>query len=202
MKRALMFVVAGIFALMLIGAIAVYVIGQRTPTKDPVVKQPTSAEGADSDERLIFPELVGTSLLLEQVSVPSELSGDFKLVVVSYDVSQQPDIDEWLPALEELNEEFPRMAGYYIPLLPKSAADTSVFIIGGMAAVAKSDVDRARTVVVFTNVEAFNRLVNVPNMEAVQLFLLDQNQRILWQGSGHYNENTVDELRAALQSTL
>ncbi len=199
MKRALLFVVAGIFALILIGAIAVYMIGQRTPTEDPVVKQPTSDEGADSDESLIFPELVGTSLLLEQISVPSELSGDFKLVVVSYDVSQQPDVDEWLPALEDLNEEFPQLAGYYIPLLPKSAADTSVFIIGGMAAVAKSDVDRARTIIVFTNVEAFNRLVNVPNIEAVQLFLLDQNQRILWQASGHYNEDTLDELRTALQ---
>lgn len=196
MKRVLLFVAAGIFALILIGAIAVYLIGQRTPTEDPVVK------GAAPDESLIFPELVGTSLLLEQISVPSELSGDFKLVVVSYDVSQQPDVDEWLPALEDLNEAFPQLAGYYIPLLPKSAADASVFIIGGMVAAAKSDVDRARTIVVFTNVEAFNRLVNVPDMEAVQLFLLDQNQHILWRGSGHYNEKMLDELRTALQEAL
>lgn len=199
MKRALLSIVAGIFVLILLGAIAVYIIGQRTPTEDPIVK---TSEGTASDESPIFPELVGTSLLLEQVGFPSELSGDFKLVVVSYDVSQQPDVDEWLPALEELNKAFPQLAGYYIPLLPKSAADSSVFIIGGMAAAAKSDVDRARTIVVFTNVEAFNRLVNVPDLESIQLFLLDQNQHILWQGSGHYNEKTLDELRAVLQGAL
>lgn len=199
MKRALLFVAAGIFALILLGTLIVYIIGQRTPTEDPIVK---TSEGAASYESPIFPELVGTSLLLEQVGFPSELSGDFKLVVVSYDVSQQPDVDEWLPALEELNEVFPQLAGYYIPLLPKSAADSSVFIIGGMAATAKSDVDRARTVVVFTNVEAFNRLVNVPDLESIQLFLLDQNQHILWQGSGHYNEKILVELRTVLQGTL
>ncbi|MBI5929559.1 MAG: hypothetical protein HY862_09635 [Chloroflexi bacterium] len=202
MKRALLFFAAGIFALILIGAGVVYVLGQRTPTKDPVIKQSTSAEGAAPNESLVFPELVGTSLLLEQVSVPSDLAGDYKLVVVSYDASQQLDVDEWLPALEDLNEEFPQLAGYYIPLLPKSAADSSVFIIGGMAAVAKSDVDRGRTIVVFTNVDSFNRLVNVPNKDVIQLFLIDQNQHILWQGSGLYNEKMLDELRAILQDTL
>lgn len=200
MKQTSLIIVAGILLVgVIVGAMVVYLIGQQTPTEDPV---PASANVADPDQSLVFPELVGTSLLLDQVRVPSELSGELKLLVVSYDDSQQPDVDEWLPALEDLNEEFPQLAGYYIPLLPKSAADSSIFIIGGMAAVAKSDVDRARTIVVFTNVEALNQLVNVLDKDTIQLFLLDQNQRVLWHGSGIYDENTREALRTAIEAAV
>jgi hypothetical protein len=188
MKRTFLFVGIGILALILIGAGVIYAIGQNTPAEDPVQR-----------ESRAFPELIGTSLLLEQVRVPSALSGDFKLIVVSYDDAQQPDVDEWLPALENLNDDFPQIAGYYVPMLPKSAADSSFFIIGGMAAVAQNDTDRARTIVVFTNVDAFNQLVDVPNTDTIQLFLLDDDQKIIWQGSGIYNENTLNDLRDKLE---
>lgn len=188
MKRTFLFIGIGILALVIIGGAIIYAIGQNTPAEDPVQR-----------ESRTFPELIGTSLLLEQVSVPSALTGDFKLIVVSYDSAQQPDVDEWLPALEDLNDDFPQLAGYYVPMLPKSAADSSFFIIGGMAAVADNDTDRARTIVVFTNVDAFNQLVDVPNKDAIQLFLLDGDQKIIWQGSGIYNEKTLDDLRAKLQ---
>ena len=189
MKRTLIFIGIGILAFVVLGIGLIYAIGQNTPTEDPI-----------QGESRTFPELIGTSLLLEQTSIPSTLSGDFKLIVVSYDDTQQPDVDGWLPALEALNQEFPRLAGYYVPMLPKSAADSSFFIIGGMAAVAKNDTDRARTIVVFTNVDAFNQLVDVPHTDAIQLFLLDGDQKIIWQGSGIYNEETRDDLRAELEA--
>jgi hypothetical protein len=187
MKRALLMVGAGIVLLVVVGVAAAFVIGQGTPTDDPVQREVQT-----------FPDVTGTSLLLEQVKVPGELSGDYKLIVVSYEVEQQGDVNEWLPALEALKQEFPRLAGYYVPLLPKDAADSSTFIIGGMSLAAGNDTDRARTIVVFTNVDAFNGLVGVEDKATIQLFLLGGDNEILWHGSGAYSDSTLAALRAAL----
>jgi hypothetical protein len=145
-----------------------------------------------------FPLLNGTNLLLEKIRVPDDLSGEFRLLVIAYDSDQQVFVDKWLLPLEELNADYPQLAGYYIPLLPQDTADAAVPIIGGMTLAAKDDRDRARTVVVFTDVDAFNRLVGVPDTSQIQLFLLDSEGAIRWHGSGRYQYETLASLENAL----
>lgn len=184
-KRILWFIAFLAIPILLVGFAAV-IAANRTPTDDPV------------DRDTAFPGLEGTNLLMETVSVPDDLPGDLKLIVVAYDTDQQPIVDKWLLPLEELQGRFPQLAGYYVPLLPQSASDASLFIISGMTLAAQNDTDRARTAVVFTDVEAFNQLVEVPDTSAVQLFLLDTQQKIRWHGSGSYQYATLAALEAVL----
>ncbi len=155
----------------------------------------TDAPQAQGDA---FPQLRGTNLLLETVHIPDDLAGTYQLLVIAYDTEQQPLVNEWLAPLEALNARYPQLGGYYVPLLPQETADAALFIIGGMTAVASGDDDRARTVVTFTDVEAFNALVAVEGRDTVRLFLLDEHGTIHWQGSGPYAPDTLAALEAAL----
>jgi hypothetical protein len=138
-------------------------------------------------------------MLGEEMTVPADLGDGLKLIVVAYDDGQQPDVDGWLEPLESLNADFPELRGYYIPLLPKSAADAAVPIIWGMYLGAGSDENRERTVVVFTDVEEFNRLVAIDRVDEVRLFLLGDDDVILWEAAGAYSVETLTGLQSALE---
>lgn len=181
--------VAGILALL---AVVVYLFGQNIDTADP------SSETQNNPDLLAFPVIEGTNLLLDELTVPTDLNGTLKLIVVSYDDSQQPIVDEWLAPLEETNDKFPELAGYYVPLLPKSAADSAFFIIGGMGLVAGNDENRARTIVVFTDVDKFNELLDIEDKMAVRLFLLNEEDNVVWQTAGAFSPDAIEELEAAL----
>jgi hypothetical protein len=51
---------------------------------------------------------------------------------------------------------------------------------------------------VFTDVDAFNDILEIPGVETLQLFLLDENGSILWRGSGNYNPETLESLEMVL----
>jgi hypothetical protein len=71
-----------------------------------------------------------------------------------------------------------------------------------MTLAASSDRDRERTIVIFTDVNKFNEVLEIPGTDEVQLFLLDADNEIQWRGSGafqydtlHALENRLDELK-------
>ncbi len=175
-----------------IGLIVMFVVSQTIPAEDPVL------EDSPATETFVqFPSVPGTNLNFDRVRVPHDLSVGPKLIVVSYDESQQSDVDAWLPPLEALQDEYTSLRGYYMPLLPKDASDRGAFIIGGMSVMA-SNADRERTIVVFTNVDLFNELTEVPNQDSIQLFLLDEQNWIRWRETGLTTDEKVESLRNAL----
>lgn len=188
MKKRI-FIFVGVLALILIGGVIVAVaIGQRAPADNPV----------DTGKANTFPILKGTNLLLEQKTVPDDLAEGLKLILVAYDAEQQIFVDKWLKPLEALNDQYPQLSGYYVPLLPQDTRDAAVAILGGMILAAKSDEDRARTVVVFTDIDAFNNMVEIEGVKDVQLFLLDANNQIRWRGTGAYAYETLQSLEQSL----
>lgn len=180
-------------ALVILAVIVVVLIGQGVPDDDPIA-QPTSTVS----NLPVFPKLTGTNLNFDEVRIPTDLDAGLKLLVVSYESDQQPDVDGWLTPLETLNEQYPDLAGYYLPLLPKDTADSAAFIIGGMAMMA-SDTNRTRTIIVFTDVERFNQLVGVESQDAIQLFLLDAENQIRWRAIGTYSDDKLQTLGEALE---
>ena len=185
-KRFLRWLIGGL-VFMVIAVGAAFVVAGQMVDSDAPVERPTA-----------FPLLKGTNLKMENLSIPDELSGEYKLILVAYDTDQQVFVDKWLKPLEELNQRYPQLAGYYVPLLPTSAVDAALPILGGMTIAASSDHDRKRTIVVFTDVDTFNVLVDVPDKDEVQLFLLDADNQIRWHGSGSYDHDTLSSLENVL----
>lgn len=184
MKKRFFFLLLGIAAI-----VGIFIIvRQATPADDPIAPEVENA----------FPILKGTNLKFEQVTVPDDLADGLKLIVVAYDSDQQIYVDKWLRPLEKLNEEYPQLSGYYVPLLPQDTRDAALAILGGMTLAASGDADRVRTIVVFTDVTAFNEIVGVSGINEVQLFLLDENNRIRWHGAGGYQYKTLQSLEQAL----
>lgn len=192
MQKRRLWLIGSLFGVVISAVVLVVIIGRGVSTDDPV-PQPTSTLSS----LLVFPKLTGTNLNFSEVRIPTDWGTGTKLIVVSYESAQQPDVDAWLLPLEALNEQYPNLAGYYLPLLPKSASDNAAFIIGGMSVMA-SNANRARTIIIFTDVDRFNQLVGVESKAAIQLFLLDTTNQIRWQVDGSYDDDKLQDLAEAL----
>jgi len=195
LKSSLFRAALGAFiSLVLIGLILYGVSRNLAPVSDPIDR--STAEQAS------FPSLEGVNLRFETVAVPSALAGEYRLVVVAYDTDQQTLVNKWLRPLELLNEQYPQLRGYYLPLLPQDTADAALAIIGGMTLAATSDRDRERTVVVFTDVAGFNDLLDIPDTATLHLFLLDAQGAIQWRGNGPYDPDTLASLETRLAELI
>lgn len=194
MQKRRLWLIGSLFGVVISAIVLVVLIGRGVSTDDPV-PQPTSTLSS----LLIFPKLTGTNLNFSEVRIPTDWGVGTKLVVISYESAQQPDVDAWLSPLETLNEQYPNLAGYYLPLLPKSASDNAAFIIGGMSVMASS-ANRARTIIIFTDVDRFNQLVGLDSKTTIQLFLLDTANQIRWQAAGGYDDGKLQDLAEALAS--
>lgn len=174
----------------LVGFATWYFLDKEVATDDP---QPQAAA---------FPILEGQDLTDTQITIPHDLRGEQKLLVVAYDSDQQSVVDAWLDPLEALNDEFPNLRGYYVPLLPKEAADRAGVIIGFMSLAAGSQQNRERTIIVFTDVGEFNRLMDVVNTSEIQLFLLDKDNGIVWRSQGEYTAEKLNDLQRNLAQSV
>ena len=190
-KKRLFRVLAIVAVMIVVGIAAVVIISRQLISSDA----PVAGSGENA-----FPQFEGTNLLMDSMSVPDDLDGELRLIVVAFDRDQQTLMDEWLLSLEELQAAYPELRGYFTPLLPQSAADAALPIIAAVSAAASNDRDRARTIIVFTDVDAFNEILDIPGKDVLQLFLLDENGAILWRGSGNYDPATLESLENSIES--
>ncbi len=195
MKRWVWWAGLLISVLVVVTVAAAFVISQRVPTDDPKVQNATTGT------LTTFPNLAGTNLLFDEVHVPADLGTGLKLIVTAYAIEQREVVYDWLNPFDQLSEEFPHLSGYFVPLLPKSMADRALFIIGSISLVV-NERDRTRTIIVFTDVEGFNELVDVNGKEMIQLFLVDGENRIVWRESGDFKPEKLEALRVILDALV
>ncbi|MCD4687320.1 MAG: hypothetical protein K8S97_15435 [Anaerolineae bacterium] len=196
MKRRFQLLALLILTAIVVVVVAALIVSQHIPTDDPKVQD------NQTGTLNTFPDLVGTNLLFKELHIPADMDLGPRLIVTAYDIQHQAAAYDWLVPLAQLNEEFPQLSGYFVPLLPKSASGSAVIVIGTMAVAIGDDWDRANTIVVFTDVEKFNEMVDVDSKEDIQLFLVDHRSQIVWRASGDFEAAKLANLRAALEALL
>lgn len=189
----------GFIGILLLIGLAVFIasllFSDTVPTNDLIV---ANSNKALDEPQLTFPILNGVNLEFTEQTIPGDLKSSLNLIVVAYTVDQQEDVEAWLPYLEDLNADYPDLAGYYVPILPKDTADSALFIIGGMALYASGEEDRQRTIVVFSDVEAFNEVLVVEGTDNIRLFLVDKDGQVFWQNEGVYTAEKFNNLADTL----
>ncbi len=79
-----------------------------------------------------FPTISGQDLLRRKVTLPSGLEGQLNLVLVAFQRWHQTLIDSWLPAVNELEDHYPGLRHYELPVLARMDLLARTFINEGM----------------------------------------------------------------------
>jgi len=174
--------------------IAAYLLFARAPESSSV-----GIEDEACDLCLRFPEISGESLSGETFQLPADFEGDYVLVIVPFDEAQQVNASSWLPLARELAQTQPDFAYYNVPVFPRMSAPLRTIIRTGMNITIADASLRDLTITVFLDDrDAFLAALEIPDVDAMQVLLLNRDWDVIWRGAGDFSEGQGESLRAAL----
>jgi hypothetical protein len=157
---------------------------------------------------MAFPSLTGTSLLGDQVRLPSELPSERTLVLCAFKQHQQGQVDRWIDrAVAELGVAASPLglkgdvatAVIEVPCLGRKWRPVRRFIDGGMASSIAQPPILARTITVYGDVAAIVRALGAPSTAEVQARVVRRSGEVLAAAAGEPEGAGWDEIAAPLR---
>ncbi len=154
---------------------------------------------AQSDTSRYFPEVDGTNLEGRHFSLPADFEGELNVVLVAFRREQQADVDTWLPYLTALAAERSKVRVYEVPTLNRSYSLVRPFIDGGMARGIPQKATREATITLYINKTPFKRALGITREDAIRVFLVASDGRVLWHADGQHTSEAAAELASEIE---
>lgn len=135
-----------------------------------------------------FPEVTGSNLLRQKVTLPVDLQGKLKILFIAFQQWQQAWVDSWVSTARQLEQSFPGVQFYEIPVIQKMNILSQTFINEGMRAGIPNPTTRQKTITLYIDKKAFRRALDIPQEETIWVLLLDQEGNVLWRTEGAYSQ--------------
>jgi hypothetical protein len=159
----------------------------------------TGAPAQGAPERR-FPEVTGSDLNGRSLSLPGDFSGPKSLVFIAFEMRQQEDIDSWLPFVQNLKKEDPRLGVFELPTIAQGYLFLRSIIENGMRSGIKDPAARASTITLFLDVKAFAGAFGLPTTRDIAALVVSPAGEILALVAGRYSEQGAAVLSQALAS--
>ncbi len=182
--------------ILLLAALAVLVSVTTAPATSSVTALPCLSGAAGC---LRFPAITGETLTGEQLALPEDFGGRFALVTVPFDREQQVMANGWLPFARELAEQTSGLTFYSVAIFPDMAAPMRAFIRLGMNAVIPADIHAVTLTAFLQDRQTFLDALAVPNVSAIQVFLINADGDVLWRGQGEFTPEQGEDVRTVLE---
>lgn len=129
----------------------------------------------------------GRSLAGEDVRLPDDLPAERTLAVLAFQQWQQSSVDQWIARAEAVGvpgspldmDADDQTCVVEIPVLSTRWKLGRGFIDGGMAASIRVPRVLARTITVYTNVSAFQKVLGIPGSDVVQACVVTPQGEVL-----------------------
>lgn len=145
-----------------------------------------------------FPLLVAENLNRDRIEIPSQLKGQFNLLIIAFQQWQQSLVDTWISVLESMKQRYPNLDYYELPTIRKMNFIYRRFIDGGMRGGIKSIDTRARTITLYIDKTKFKENLGIDNEETIYAFLVDSKGEILWRDEGPLETEKAKSLESVL----
>lgn len=151
-----------------------------------------------------FPEVTGSNLLRQKVTLPGDLQGELNILFVAFQQWHQAWVDSWVPLARQVEQAFPEVQFYELPVIWKMNRFSQTFINEGMRAGIPNQNTRKKTITLYTDKEAFRQALDLPHEETIYVLIVDQQGNVLWRKEGVYSQEKGEALTKAIQeySTL
>lgn len=159
----------------------------------------TCIRGADGESCLRFPTIRGLNLIGDEMTLPVDFAGEWNLVIVPFSDEQQVNAESWLPLAETLSAQNASLRYYNVPVFPDIVPPIRLVIRAGMnLAITDADLQALSITVFLDNRDVFLAALEIPDVEAMQVFLLNDSGEVYWRGVGEYDETQANALKLLL----
>lgn len=189
----------GLLLMLILGGVILIVAAGLFAPDVSTVKEQACLTAAERDGCIRFPLVSGLSLSGMEVTLPDDFDGDYTLVIVPFDDDQQVLAGTWLEPVQVLAEQHPGLMYYNTAVLPDLAPAVRVVVRMGMNALITDAHLRDVTITLFlSDRDALLTALDIPDVDAIQVFLLNRDGEVLWRNSGDYTPDKGNSLAAFL----
>ena len=149
-----------------------------------------------------FPEVSGSNLLRQKVTLPGDLQGELNILFVAFQQWHQAWVDSWVPTARQVEQAFPAVQFYELPVIGKMNRFSQTFINEGMRAGIPDLMARERTITLYLDKKAFREALQLPGEDDIYVLLLDRQGRVLWRAEGAFTPEKGESLIAAIRGRL
>ncbi|MEO0445338.1 MAG: hypothetical protein AAF191_04600 [Verrucomicrobiota bacterium] len=152
---------------------------------------------AQQPEEGTFPILTADDLNGKSVTLPAELPGDPTLVLLAFTSEQQADVDQWLAELRlKEGNEIPWVE---LPVMGAKNFLLKAVIENGMRSGIPKKEDRARTISLYTDREAFLGSLGIVETDRIYAAVIERSGIIRVMVEGTPTEETKQIVLGAMQ---
>jgi hypothetical protein len=161
---------------------------------------PNSEVGDSGTPGLAFPDVVGINLHGEEIALPAGFEGRLNLVAVAFERSHQADVDTWIAAAKGLLAQHDGLRFYEVPTIHQTNPVLRAWVNNGMRAGIRDDPARTRTITIYVERQRFIDALAIPDMNDIDMFLIDGAGKILWHARGALEPETLASLERVLDA--
>ena len=145
-----------------------------------------------------FPAVAGEALDGTSFVAPRDLAIGCTVAMIGFVLEHKPELESWVPFIDTLVRSRPDIrARLFIGLgTPKWLRRG---IVTAMKAAVHAPEQRASTIPLFVDVDAFARSLGISDRAHLTVLLVEPDGRITWRGSGPFSEAAGASLTAALR---
>ena len=146
-----------------------------------------------------FPQVTGSNLLRRKVTLPDDLQGEFNILFIAFQQWHQALVDSWVPMARQLEQSFPGVQFYELPVIYKMNFFSQTFLNEGMRAGIPNPTTRQKTITLYIDKKAFRQALDIPDEDTIWVLVLDRQGNVLWRIDGAYSQEKGDALFKAIQ---
>ena len=144
-----------------------------------------------------FPAVSGEALDGTPFAAPRDLAAGRTVALVGLALEHRPELETWVPYLDRLarsrsDVRVRLFLGIGVPKLVRGA------VLAALKAAVTAPEQRASTIPLFVNVDAFTRALGIGDRAHLTILLVEPDGRLTWRGSGPFSEAAGASLTAAL----
>jgi hypothetical protein len=141
-----------------------------------------------------FPQVTGSNLLRQKVTLPDDLQGDLNILLIAFHQWQQAWVDSWIPFARQIEQTFPGVQFYELPVIYKMNFFSQTFLNEGMRAGIPNPTTRQKTITLYLDKPSFRRALDIPHEDTIWILVLDNHGNVLWRTEGAYSQENGEAL--------
>ena len=145
-----------------------------------------------------LPIVAGCDINGNDFVVPTDFAGELNLVLMAFAREHQYDVNTWLPHVRELEAARRGFRVYEVPTLWEMSWFQRKRLDFWMSAGIRDPLARATTITLYTDLQAMQSALAIPDFDSIQVLLTDRHGLVVWRSEGAFSKAKFEGLTKAL----